>query len=173
MQSRSLVAPASSLLVALACLTTACAPPPQAAASPALAAPPPPRERHVYRFEFTVTESEPGKAAVVSNHLVNIEEGGAGELRLGANVPLQTNGGSVVARQDLGMKLHASYTLQGEDLLVHASLEMSSNDGGTILRTSMNGDAVVSAGKPMVVASGEDRVTHRRTELKVVATKIR
>lgn len=165
-------------------------PAPVAASSDAKAAARAPESRHMYRFDYTLTTTEPDKPPSNSAYSLTVEENNVGEIRLGKNVPLQTTPmgsappgaasavGSArafsVPRQDIGLLLRCSFSLSGEDVVLKSDLELSTSDPpGTIRKVSLKGDALVSPGKPSVVSSSEDPTTHQRYQLSVTTTKLR
>jgi hypothetical protein len=161
LRTRAVVLAAATLAIATA-----------AGCSPAVAAPPSvasaPLAHHVYRLDFVVTTAEASKASTPSKYTINIEENQHAELRVGANIPL----GNV--RTDVGLKLRCQVSSMGDDLLVHNDTELSAvEDLPAIHKVSASGDAVVSPGKPTLVASLEEPVSHRRYEVTVTATKLR
>ena len=148
-----------------------------------------PESRHMYRFDYTLTTTDVGKPPTSSAYTVNVEETAVGEIRLGRNVALQPSvptpsaaasavasaGRNLgVARMDLGLMLRCSFTVSGDDLVLRTDLELTSADQPpTVQKTSLKGDALVSPGKPSIVASSEDPATHQRQQLSVTATKLR
>ncbi len=142
------------------------------------------KPRHVYRLDYAVSVSEPGKAAVTSGYALNVEEGQSGDVHAGANIPLQTSSSSSsttlsAPRQDVGVKIHCQVTRAGNDLVLHNNAELSAPDardglGPTAIRKiSASDDVVVAPGKTALVASIEEPVSHARYEVTVTATKLR
>ena len=156
------------------CVSRAPAPvavPPQAKA---------PEDRHVYRVDFVVAASDPGKAPTTSAYTLNLEEWDNGELHLGANVPLSAATSSMPApRQDVGLKITASLHAIGEDVVMRDTVEMSNTDDttpqtpATIHKITTRGDAVIRAGQSALVASLEDPLTHKRYQVNATATRLR
>lgn len=184
MPVRSIIAVATTLMLSAAvtgCCTVAA---PAGAASAATAPPPstagvhakPPQERHVYRLDVAVSTGEANKT-LGGAYVLHLEEERGSEIHTGANVALTTSNlppGASAPRQDVGLKLHFSYTLVGDDLLLHNSTEMSSADElPTIRKLAVHGDALVSPGKPAVVVSVEEPAGHKRLQVTVTATKLR
>src|SRR5262245_50225854 len=102
-------------------------------------------ERHIYRLDFVVTENEGGKPASSTTCTLNLEEKRAGEIKMGSNIPLPNKG----ARVDVGLKLSASFTSVGEDLLVDGDIEITAaKDAQSFRKMSAKGNALVSPGKP-------------------------
>jgi hypothetical protein len=144
-----------------------------------------PRARHVYRLDYVVTVTEPGKPPSASNHTMNIEENGSGDLRAGANVPLLSGLPALAdmpaRRQDVGLSLHTQVARVGDDLVLHHTTELSApadGEGATggvrvIRRIVANGDAVASLGKPTTLSSVEEPFTHARYDVAVTATRLR
>jgi hypothetical protein len=140
----------------------------------------PPKARHVYRLDYTLAITEPGKAAAMSAFVVNVEEGAHGDTSAGANIPLVTAGSQAGPRQDVGTRIHSDVTRAGNDLILHDSLEISRPGeplgalGATpIHKMTANGDVVLALGKPALVAGIEEPVSHVRYELTATATKLR
>jgi len=126
-------------------------------------------QRRVYRLDFVVASIDPGKAPVTSTHTLNLEEFSNGEIRMGSNIPI-----SPQARQDVGLLIRSSFIPVADDLLLDSTFEMSSaEDGPAIRKLAVRGNAVVTPGKPALVASAEDPTSHKRFEVTVTATKLR
>ncbi len=151
--------------------TTATAPSPVATA--ALSHPAPPRQaRHLYRLDFAI--AGPGTDASTNyngTYTMNLEEGRHGELVSGANTSLAPAGN---LRTDIGVKIKAIYAMSGEDLLIETDAEMNAVDEPTgshkIVTRSC---ALVSPGKPALLASADDARGKKRYQLTVAATKLR
>lgn len=123
---------------------------------------------HIYRLDFVLAASEPGKAPTSSAYTLNLEEQRSGELRMGTNIALSSQ-----ARQDVGLMLKCYVEPLGDELLLHNTTEMSSSEeASTIRKISANGDALLALGQQALVASVEDAISHKRFEVKVTATKL-
>ena len=137
-----------------------------------------PSAHHVYRLDYVVTVTEPGKPTMTSTHTMNVEDGNSGELHAGANIPLVASTSSS-PRQDVGLVLRCRLNRLGEDLLLHSTAEVSNPEPGVdqgpraIRKISANGDVLASPGKPAVVASVQEPVSGARYEVTVTATKLR
>jgi|HubBroStandDraft_6_1064221.scaffolds.fasta_scaffold1467246_1 hydrogenase maturation factor len=172
MHLRATIAIATTLILsapALGC-STMC-PAPAATPAPAAAAAHTPRPPgHVYQLDFALS---PGGA-----YTLLLEEDRGGDIRVGANIPLSTTV-PMSPRQDVGLNLHCNFATIGDDLVVHTGLEMSFVDEqqttapAAIHKISSNGDALVSPGKPTLISSIEDPMSHKRYQLTVTATKLR
>jgi hypothetical protein len=153
----------------------------EAATHAASAAPKSPSPyRHVYRLDYGLTVTEAGKAPTTSAYVLNVEEGQSGDVRAGANIPLQTATGSMMApRMDVGVALHCQLARAGNELILHTSAELSAPEDRAdpgpraIRKVTASDDAVVTPGKPTLVASIEEQVSHARYEVMVTATKLR
>jgi hypothetical protein len=135
---------------------------------------------HVYRLDYLVSVSQPGRAVLTSAYTMNVEDGSTGDLHAGANIPLQASKGPTSPRQDVGLRLVGHVTRVGEDLLLHNSTEISapgdddSEEGArSIRKVSATDDAVVSPGKTTLVARLEEPASHARYEVTVNAVKLR
>lgn len=140
----------------------------------------PPRAHHVYRLDYSLSVTEPGKPAVTSGYVLNLEEGGHGMVNAGANIPLATGASSMPSpRQDVGFRLRTNLERAGSDLVLHNDVELSGADERAepgpraIHKIVANDDAVVTPGKPALVASVEELTSHARYEVTVTATRLR
>jgi hypothetical protein len=159
----------SSLVLSGALLGCAASPPAVAVAEGHGHATKRPEAGHVYRLDFVVSSSDASKPVSHSSYTMNLEEDRPGELHLGTNVALSSQ-----ARMDVGLKIHCSYAMVGDDLLLHNATEMSSFDEPpTVRKIATSGDALLAPGKLALVNSLEDPVNHRRYEIEVTATKLR
>jgi hypothetical protein len=118
---------------------------------------------------------------------LNLEDGDHGEVVVGKNVALSaaTRGvapGSASAsgsaplaspRQDVGLKVKASFAPRGDDVLLRVDTEMSSFDApsSTIRKTVADDDALLSPGKSALVTSIDE--DHKHLQLTVTATRLR
>ncbi len=159
----------SSLALSGALLGCAATPPVAPSAGGHATAMKRPEAGHVYRLDFVVSSNDASKPVSRSTYTMNLEEDRAGELHLGANVALSSQ-----ARMDVGLKIHCSYAMVGDDLLLHNATEMTSfDDPPTVRKIATDGDALLAPGKLALVNSLEDPVNHRRYEVEVTATKLR
>jgi hypothetical protein len=125
-------------------------------------------ERHVYRLDFAIAESDAGK----TTYTINLGEHSVGEIKMGSNISLPGKG--VTTRADIGLALRASYTIVGDDLLVDDELEITSvKDAQSFRKMSAKGNALIQPSKPALVASLEDPVSHKQIQVTVTATKLR
>jgi hypothetical protein len=138
------------------------------------------KAHHVYRLDYVLTTSSPGKAPESTAMSLELEDGSGGDLRAGANVPLSTGAGSMMtARQDVGLRVSSNVVGLGGEALLHVNLELSGPDdrGGdgprTIRKVTSSGDALVVLDKQAVVTIIEEPVTRAHYELAVTATKLR
>lgn len=125
--------------------------------------------RRLYRLDFVIATTEPGKPASTSAHTMNLEESSHGEIRVGTNVPLSTQ-----ARMNVGLLVRCGFVPVGDDLLLDTDVELTSaDDMPAIRKLTMRGNALVAAGRSSLVASAEDPGSHKRVEVTVTATKLR
>jgi hypothetical protein len=126
----------------------------------------------VYRLDFVVTEDDAGKSATSASYTLNLRERSTGEIKMGANVALA--GSSTGQRADIGLLLRASYTSVGDDLLVDDEVELTAaKDAQSFRKVSAKGNALIAQGKPALVASVEDPITHKHYQVTATATKLR
>jgi hypothetical protein len=124
---------------------------------------------HVYRLELSLLSTEPGKPPARSSYTMNVDENGHAELRVGANVPIGAN-----TRQDVGLLLRAHARPSGDALLLDTTTELSQSEAdGAIRKLAMRSEVLASPGVEAEAASLEDPVSHRRTTVRVSATRLR
>ena len=131
----------------------------------------PPGARRVYRLDFVVASSDPSSQTGLPGgglYTMNLEENRPGEIRSGSNIPLSSG-----SRVDVGTKLRALFTPLGDDLLLDSSTEISAGDSGSIRKLTAQGEALVTPGKPALIASAEDPQGHSRYQVTVTATRLR
>jgi hypothetical protein len=136
---------------------------------------------HVYRLDYAVNVTEPGKPARTSRYVMQIEDDSSTDRHAGENVPLAAGSSASGAspRQDVGVAIRSRMTRAGDDLLLHVRTELSAPeeraDQGprAIRKITASGNALVSPGKAVVVASAEEPTSHAVFEVTVAATKLR
>ena len=153
-----------SLLASCFVASTALAAPSTPAAAPA------PAPHAVYRMDFELTTSEPGKPAATTTFSINLDERHSGSAMIGDNVPLGGAAGTSM-RQNVGVHVVASFEPYGSDLLLDADTELSAlGTGGTVHKIEAKDVAVATPGRKTLVAS----IDHNglRTQLSVTPTKL-
>lgn len=136
--------------------------------APAFADAPAP-DRAVYRLDFELTTSEPGKPTTVTTFSLNLAEERHGEAMLGDNVALTT--GSTISRQNVGLRVDASFVPHGTALLLDVDTELTERAAGTSLhRIATKGAALAQPGKKAFVAAIDHDKAH--TELSVTPTRL-
>ncbi|MEO8797510.1 MAG: hypothetical protein ABI551_06465 [Polyangiaceae bacterium] len=160
-------------LLATGCASVSAATPPTRAAPAGRADADAKLAQHVYRLEFAVTSTDPQATASdrpqVGHYSLTLGESRVGRITSGANVALAPTNN----RLDVGTKLRASYRMAGESLLVDSEAELSSNEAGTIRKIVFDGEALVAANTPTLVAEADDPQGHTRYQLMVTATRLR
>jgi hypothetical protein len=134
----------------------------------------------VYRFDFTLnaTEGAVGASGVVGeshrHYSMVLEQGDEGRVEAASNVPLGP--GERPPRTDAGVNVRCKYDLDGDALILHTVLSMSSagTDGSNhaIHKIEMIGDALVAPGTPTLVSTIADPSNQSRYELSVAATRL-
>ncbi|HSQ67839.1 MAG TPA: hypothetical protein VLM85_31730 [Polyangiaceae bacterium] len=139
--------------------------------SPRAAARPP--DRPVYRLDFVLAASDVAGATRNTAFTLNLEEGEHGDVLVGRNVSLAPAGTPAAGpRQDVGLKLVASYFMRGDALLLVVSSELSALEAPSDVRKLVaRGEALAEPGKATVVTSLDD--DHKRYQLTVTPTKLR
>ena len=133
-------------------------------AGPALA-----DDKPVYRLDFELTTTEPGKAPVSTSFSLNLAEDRHGEANIGDNIALPS--GTSTARQNVGLKVDAQFVTRGSAILLDVDTELTERAGATSLhRMATKGAALATPGKKaMIVAIDHDKA---HTELSVVPTRL-
>lgn len=140
------------------------------------------KSHHVYKLDYTLNVTEEGRPAKAIALSQSIEDGSAGSIHAGANIPLQVAGsmcsGFSAPRQDVGLKLQTRVARLGTDVLLHVDLEMSGvaerTEGAVPVRkVNSDGDALVTPGTPTVVTVFDEPGTRTRYELVVTATLLK
>jgi hypothetical protein len=128
--------------------------------------------RRMYQLDFTIAGTNVGDTPPAgARFTMTLEEGRPGEIISGANIPIAT--GSTM-RTDVGLKIRATYFMAGDDLLLDSMSEISSKEDPTgIHKLTSQGQALVRAGKPALIASVDDPRGENRYQLTVLATKLR
>lgn len=129
----------------------------------------PPADRAVYRLDFELATTEPGKPATVTTFSLNLAEDRHGEAMLGDNIAMVT--GSTIARQNVGLRVDASFVTHGSALLLDVDTELTERAGGSALhRIATKGAALAQPGKKAFVAAIDHDKAH--TELSVTPTRL-
>ena len=146
----------------------------------------------VYRLDFVVREQEGDKTINSRAYSMSVMRGDWGKIRVGSKVPIkytdtQTN------YQDVGINIDCRLQWAKDNLLLTTNFESSSyvteaeaRSAGApkvattsytanpiIRHVSFNGDALLTIGKPAVIAKLDDVGTNRRYEIEVTATKVK
>jgi hypothetical protein len=144
--------------------------------TPALAATPTPpgalSSHDVYRLDFELTTTQPGKPATTIAFSLNLEEHRRGEVSVGENVPLAGSGGAAGApqRQNVGTHVMAEFELVGADLLLEVDTELSELiDPARMTRISAKDVALASPGHKTMVAS----IDHDKTRTLLTVTPVK
>jgi hypothetical protein len=135
-------------------------------ATPASSAP---AQHALYRLDFELTTTQAGKAAYTTAMFsLNLDEHRQAEAMIGENVPLA---GPNPARQNVGIKVKASFEMYGADLLLDVDTELTSLAASpTIHKIEARDVALATPGKKAVVASIDRDGVH--TQLVVTPTKL-
>ncbi len=170
-----------------ACSAVGCAP--QQVATPRLTAAPPTLgssvlaslpargERHVFRFDFVLSETDGHAVPATTSFTLNLEEGAKGEIVSGRNVAIAPTGPRPLPRissprQDVGARIGATFRTLGDDALLDVNMALNAVESSSSIRNFVsNGYALAPLGKPTLVTTLENDGT--RYELTVVATKLR
>ena len=125
-------------------------------------------DKAVYRLDFELTTTDSGKMTKTMFSLTLPEERN-GEAMIGDNIALPT--GTAVARQNIGLRVNASYSLHGAEILLDVDTEMTTRDGSSNLhRIETKSAALATPGKAAsIMVIDRDKV---HTELTVTPTRL-
>ena len=84
-------------------------------------------DKPVYRLDFELTTTEPGKAPTTTTFSLNLAEDRHGEATLGDNIALPS--GTATTRQNIGMRVDATFVTRGPALLLDVETELTERAG--------------------------------------------
>jgi len=126
-------------------------------------------DKPVYRLDFELTTTEPGKAPTTTTFSLNLTEERHGEATLGDNIALPS--GTTTTRQNIGMRVDATFVTRGPALLLDVETELTERAGpSTLHRLATKGAALATPGKKAFVAAIDHDKAH--TELSVTPTRL-
>lgn len=145
------------------------------------------RPKKVYRLTYTFTERDGGKAVGVQHFGMVLASGQRTQLKQGSRVPITTAtvgspSQAQVAYVDVGMNFDATISDMPSGFLLKTKVEQSSiadeksNVGiqdPVIRQTSLEGTAVLTVGKPLVLGSLDVPSSTRHVDVEVVAELVR
>jgi hypothetical protein len=164
-----------------------------AAAQDKPATPPPPLVRpnlHTYRLLFTLTESEGGKKVGVQHiAMTSAADGHAATAKIGSRIPIATGSYSntdskAVQTQmtylDIGLNVSGRVTDLGYGIQVGTKIEQSSmadappaTPADPIIRQeSIENDAILTLGKPIMLGSLDIPGSTRHTDIELVVERV-
>ena len=145
----------------------------------------------VYRMDFVVRELENGKRINSRNYTLSAKNNEWAGLRVGSQVPsytFESQGNKGTKYLDAGINIDSRPEERDGEVVLSTRFESTSvvppekafeeHGGGSSLgptfrRVRFNGDALVSLGKPSVIATLDDVATNRRYEIEVTVTKVK
>jgi hypothetical protein len=136
-----------------------------------------------YRIEFNVREIEDGKRLNSRNYMMVVRDGFYARIRVGNRVPTVTDE-KKISYQDVGMNIDCEPFARDDkvELIVVVELssvaaqdqQLSGSSNNPVFRQQRSTTAaVLTPGKPTVVASMDDVLSNRRYEIEVTATKVK
>jgi len=133
-----------------------------------------------YRLDYVISEVENGKRVNTRTYTLVTDEGGGSSMRMGMRVPIQGEKGPNY--MDVGLRVDAKVRArQGNDVWLSTRFEVSSLvdqpqtvSGALPLRSvEYSNPAVVTLGKSVVLAAGDELSSQKRFELSVTVTKLK
>lgn len=126
-------------------------------------------DKPIYRLDFQLTTTEPGKAPTTTTFSLNLAEERHGEATIGENIALPS--GSSTTRQNIGMRVDATFVTRGPAILIDVETELTERAGATTLHRIATKDAALATpGKKAFVAAIDHDKAH--TELSVTPTRL-
>lgn len=134
---------------------------------------------HVYRLDFVVTSGEASAPPSKEQFTLNLLDREHGDISVGRDVPLQAGGlnGAVSPRTDVGLRLGATCSSSGEDVLAQVRLEVSDPENvlpgipTAIHKATGEGDVLLKLGEPTLALRMDDG--HKQYDVNVLATRLR
>jgi hypothetical protein len=154
-------------------------------------APAPAVELHTYRLTFTLTESDLGKRVGVQHvSLTTTASGPAAIAKIGSRIPIATgnysNGDAKSVQTqmtylDVGVNIRGQLHELGYGVQVTTKIEQSTLADGppatpadpVIRQASIDSDAILTPGKPMMLGSLDIPGSTRHTDIALVVERVR
>lgn len=145
---------------------------------------PSPAGSKTYRLTYTLTETDAGKRVGTQHFAMIVVSGRKTVLKQGTRVPLvtgtvSTSGGPQTQVQylDIGLNIDASIEESGDGVKLNTQVEQSSiaeekSGFGTqdpiVRQSKLEGTAILTVGKPLILGSMDIASTSRRLDIEVV-----
>jgi hypothetical protein len=135
---------------------------------------------HPYRVDFTITELEDGKKINSRRYSMLLSAGSWNEIKIGTRVPVSPTTGSF-QYIDLGTSINCRLIESGDDLAIDVHSDFSNISGPdgqhssqpVIRQIRLEGNTLVSSGKPAVIGIVDDPNSDRQFQLEATVTKLR
>jgi hypothetical protein len=141
------------------------------------------QETALYRLQFTLRETENGKATDTRNYTLQVLPHVSNKLNVGTKVPIPSSPGSTaITYVDVGVNVRAKLEERGPLLVLDAEIEVSNlgadraNTGSPApriqqLRATVN--TAIQPGQSTPIATLDDPAGPRHYEILVTATKLK
>jgi type II secretory pathway component GspD/PulD (secretin) len=144
------------------------------------------QKKKLYRITYTVTDSDGGKGIGQQHFTLIVASGGKTELKEGSKVPITTGDPTQkdqIQYLDIGLNITASVdgfpdavrlrSRVEETSLAEEKTAVSNNTGNPVIReTSLEGQSILTDGKPLVLGSLDLPGSTRHQEIEVVSELI-
>ena len=138
------------------------------------------RPMHPYRADFVISELEDGKRINARHYSMLLNVGGWNQIKIGTRVPVSTEQ-NMFQYMDIGTGIKCRLIESGSDLAIDVQTDFSSlsapeeqHSRQPITRqVSINGNTLVTSGKPVVIGIVDESTSKRQFQLEATVTKLR
>lgn len=133
-----------------------------------------------YRAEFAISELQDGKKINSRHYSMLLNVGDWNDIKIGTKVPVATGQGTMFQYMDVGTSIRCKLMESGNEVAVDvrsdfsnfSSPEEARSSQPTIRQVSIEGNTVVSSGKPVVIGVVDDPSSDRQFQLDATVTKL-
>jgi hypothetical protein len=141
------------------------------------------RSNTVYKAEFNIRDSGDAGAKTGRRYSMVVAENQKSTFKVGSRVPVATSSSAASTQftyVDVGVNIDCIVGERNGQTGMHADIDLSGAVGAeknptgnpTVSQIKLQFDAIVTPGKPTVVASFDDPVTSRKFEVEATVTKM-
>jgi hypothetical protein len=135
---------------------------------------------HPYRADFVISELEDGKRINARHYSMLLNVGSWNQIKIGTRVPVST-GQNMFQYMDIGTGIKCRLIESGSDLAIDVQTDFSSlsapeeqHSPQPITRqVSINGNTLVTSGKPVVIGIVDESTSKRQFQLEATVTRLR
>ena len=136
---------------------------------------------HPYRVDFVITELESSKKINSRHYSMLLNAGNWNEIKIGTRVPVLASAQGTYQYIDLGTSINCKLIESGNDLAIDVHSDFSNISSAeeqhtpqpVIRQIRLQGNTLVSVGKPMAIGIVDDPNSDRQFQLEATVTKLR